>query len=793
MIKKLLLILPFVGLGLGLSNAKPDGDDKFKTEVEKLVLQGINKIRLANKLDSLDKHEILYKAAGLQSKDMAKAGKASLENSSGKLATTGKRLQSVGGTQKAEEIVISVAIAKGKNSFKASQVADEIIKKWGNSKKEKPVILNPGSVYVAVSYNSDKDGKKGYVSAVFGSFNSFNTGVKKRKELAVRFTKKNKKLKAPDTKGCKECDKFKDFEGLKNGLYVKNNKIYLKYDNLKAFTKLMKGPADGLAVDVVQRAQYEKPDYNIYDNNLFSKGVLLKKMYSGKLLSKNLVKAEDSKKKVTSLEVCLGKLPKKLKGDYELNLIILQNNQVCKKLTSSYVEKGNQASSTPLEMILTPDSLTYCCPKFVPKAENTVLNFTIPFEKNKYDYKPEDIKPFLDALQEPDFIVDGLYIYAYSSIEGDSISNSKLQKKRAEGIVKTLQNMQSNKITTNIKTSDSWDMFKTSMTSGKYENLAKMSKKEAIREINSKGLEKELEPVLAKQRFAQIVMDITYDIKGDKEQKYSMVQFNKAVKQGDIKLAKKIQAYIVECVKNKKYTPDILTQLEIPKDAKGAELLANSVYYNYINNNKKVEAEDLVQMREILKLDPANPYLIYNALYCELKASETFDPASINATQASINKLYTSSIPKKQVDALNMEYQFKVMDAMDTVANSEAIIEASINKVKSFYNFKNASWENSLKLAYAFMEFKDYNYAVSLLEPFINEPKVSESLLHAYVSACAQNPDKIKSRGFVIAMRKIREKNPEKFCEMIGAPKLTFQVLDNPLVKEEYIKANCSK
>ena len=44
---------------------------------------------------------------------------------------------------------------------------------------------------------------------------------------------------------------------------------------------------------------------------------------------------------------------------------------------------------------------------------------------------------------------------------------------------------------------------------------------------------------------------------------------------------------------------------------------------------------------------------------------------------------------------------------------------------------------------------------------------------------------------FVSAMRKAQKVNSSRYCELFGDPYITFQVLDNPFVKEDYIKANC--
>ena len=59
----------------------------------------------------------------------------------------------------------------------------------------------------------------------------------------------------------------------------------------------MKKTTDGLAVDIVQKEQYSKADYNIMDNNLRNKGVMGKVIKKDKLFSKNLIKPDDPKKK----------------------------------------------------------------------------------------------------------------------------------------------------------------------------------------------------------------------------------------------------------------------------------------------------------------------------------------------------------------------------------------------------------------------------------------------------------------------------------------------------------------
>jgi uncharacterized protein YkwD len=771
-------------------NKMDDGSkDKMCRELEKCILYEINKARAQQQTDSLMPNAPLDSASDIQASYMALHFKVGLSNS-GKYANTGKRVQAVGGTHNAEELVGSGSTFRGSTPISPEENAKMIVEKWMKNKKESVILLNGTYVYAGVSARADKVYKKVYVSVVFGSFNTFNTGAKKRKEMKKPYTKKQYKLRPPDDYNCKSCEKFRDYYGLYQGIYLEGDKIYLKYENIRVFKKLMKRSKDALAIDIVQRSQYEKADYNIYDNNLVNKGILLKRVYAPVMYKKNRIKD----KKIKSIDVCLGTLPKGLDGPYELNLLVIQNNRVCKVLSRSYLEEGDQDSQTKLDMLLWPDSNAYFKPAFEPKSETNILTFKIPFEKNKYDYKPEDIQPFLAALKEPDFIIEGLYIYAYSSIEGDSAANALLQKKRAESVISAVKQIQSGDIETSIMTNDSWDLFMLDMDGTRWEYLTQMKKKDAIKEIRDKGLAPQMEEELSHERFAQIVMDVTYDISGDKEQKFSVFQFNRAMAKGDLRQALKVQYYIEKCNRNKKYTDAVHTDMIIPNDVKYLGVQMNKVVYRYYLENKKVSEQDLTDLGYLSQLAPADPYVNFNYLLCKVKTDTLFYQKMVtDAMQARIDKLYSSRIPKKYVDALNIEFQFRVMDACDTIEEMQPTIAACIGRIKGFYNIKESSWQNALKLSYDLIRFHDFRFAVNVLDPFISQPKVDEQLLFAYICACSWLPDKVKSQNFVIAMQKAKAANPDRYCKLFGEPYLSFQVLDNPYVKKDYESSNCGK
>ena len=780
----------FAGVAQNENGDEP-GLDFDLVKLNQLVQDGLNKFRAQNGLDTLVVQELLVEASSMSSIKMAEAKKADPKKVS---VTTPKHLKKSGGSGKGEEIVIVTPIGKGKTPATPTDLSKTILTKWTTGKKEREIILNPSNTYVGITSAADEGAKRAYVSVVFGNYQSFNDGAKRKKELKVPFNTKSKKLKDADPRKCKNCEKFKDAEALHAGLSVENGKVYLSYNNLKALKRLLKKPTDGLAVDIIQKEQYSKEDYNIMDNSVRNKGVMLKVMKKDKIFSKNLVKPDNPNKKnqkVNKLKVEMGTFPKKITGPYEMNLLIIQDGIVCKTVMRSYTEYVDQESNTPVEMIPIPESLEAKKVPFEPRSESSILNFSIPFEKNKAEFKREDVQPFIDALQEPDFIIDGLYIYAYSSIEGDSVANAKLQRKRAESVVQVLQGMQQTQIAPTIITNDSWDLFRLEMEDGKYDHLTKMSKREAIKAINqTNGLAEELEPYLARQRFAQIVMDVTYDISGSKEEKFSLVQFNRAVAAGNARQAYRVMDYITQKVAEKKYAPGIFDKMEIPGESKSAGFLMNKLYYQYLLNGKIVHEDEYNGVMELLKLDPSNNVIKYNALYCQLAFDSALaDKAAQSEMQLKIDELYKTDLPKKLVDGLNIELQFKVLDALDTLEGAEAQRLACIEKIKSFYDFKNATWQNAVKLSYAFARAKDYKFATSVLEPYLQTKE--EKVLYAYISIASHVPEKFFSQKFAWALSQVKEINKEKYCRLFGEPHMSFQVLDNPAIKKEYRAASC--
>ncbi|WP_317900191.1 CAP domain-containing protein [Aurantibacillus circumpalustris] len=778
---RFLISLMIVALSLCASAQSSGG--KFRTEsLPRVLLNELNRFRISKGLDTLEMSEMLQSAAEISSQAMA-------DNDSEKTdrKTALKFLKYVNATSKGEELVMKGVISKGREDFSTEDVAKVIYNRWENNLKDLPVVTNPKYSLVGIVGTIDEDGEKVYVSAFFGGYDIKNGGVIYKDQLEVPFNNKSKSLKPVEPKACKTCERWRNYDLLQKGLYVSDNKIYLRYPNAKDLRRFLKKEKDGLAVDIVQRSQFIAGDYNIVDNNLLNKGIMSKVLYKEALFKKNLLITKDKKanRKIKGIEVLLGKFDPKITGPYELNLLVIQNGVLCKTVTRGYNENATIESNTPIGLLPIQNSKGLK-PAFEPRNESSIVNFIIPFEKNKAEFKQVDIEPFIKAMNEPDFIIDGLYIYAYASIEGDSLANSKLQRKRAESVVTVLQGMQNNKINPTIQTKDSWGLFLLENEDGKYADIVNLGKNKAIERINGdKKLLEELEPILAKERFAQIIMDVTYDVSGLKEEKFTTVSFNRAAKANNSKLAYKIMEFINRRVGEGKYAASIYDSLKIIDSPKNTGLLNNQIYYSYLANNSVTDEDDKT-FDKLLISEPSNPILQYNKVFCQLKLdSSAGNAAHQSEVQQTINNLY-GKLDSNYVNGLNIEWQFKIMETLDTLPNSEVQMDACIARIKQFYNIKDATWQNALKLASVFSRVKDYNYAATLLEPYLKAANVNENLVFMYISLASRVQEKYYSRTFAKAMEIAKNKNQERYCKLIGEPFMTFQVLENPEVKRVY-------
>ncbi|NLA24502.1 MAG: hypothetical protein GX879_06005, partial [Bacteroidales bacterium] len=420
------------------------------------------------------------------------------------------------------------------------------------------------------------------------------------------------------------------------------------------------------------------------------------------------------------------------------------------------------------------------------------LKFRVPFEQGKFKYDSDDMIPVLKALNEPEFIINKIHIAAYSSLEGTEAENRNLQKSRANSIVKALEENQNASIIDSITTAPNFDDLKRDVKGTQHESVATMSYQEAIRYVNANS--RAMEYLLANHRYADVTIWVTYDVKGDKEQAYVIDQFNKDVDAGRLDDALSKQKFIFNRLIDGRYGSKVVSDMRIPNGKEYVGLNMNKICMERVANNyEPIDSSYLERIDDLNKLDPANIYVRYNDVFCEVMLEDLKRAEVVDDLQVRIDNLYQTAINKEVVDLLNIELQYQIMNIYkDSLGFEHPIVVESLDRIKQIVGFTPIDWENALKMSGIFINHYDYEYAYTLLAPWIDEKVVSTSLLYSFVSLSSKVDYKIYSNNFVLALEKLQEQDPKGFCKLFKGDKFSVQVFANERVKDLYCKS-CKK
>jgi len=747
------------------------------------IVDAINSERQKQDLTKLDTNTVLSKACTdyaiyLANIDDAKPGLG------GKKQTPAYRLKRYGGSaNNFVELCVKANLKKGKESQTYADLANDIVYKWFNSKSAED-LKSQQYLLLGIASKTDVANKKVYISLMLGSYSTINSGQSLVKTSGLNISVKNQGLKPYDAKVCKSCDRFRNIDTLQHGLTVEGNNIYL-VTQLKFIKRIIKNPNDGIAVDIVLKNQYPCNGDNILDKSLPSKGFMTKKISQSKLMKLNRCTGKDAK---TKFKAIVGQLPSGI-SNYELNLVVFQDKIFCKNIRPSYTEFNQTETKSRLKIL--GDTISFYSDfDYKPTPDTTFLTFKIPFELGKSDYNSEDIKPLIEALKEPDFIITSLKITSYSSIEGREEKNDQLRLERAQNIVKAFKQMQKGKqIDAVIASSDSWKLFFQDIKGTELDSLRKKTPDEVREIIQKQKMESRLEPILTRHRFAKVEMKVIYDLGSiQKEQGFVLKKFHQALDSGNIVKALNIQKFIIKKVRRGVYSKYIIPQMQIPLDSsRFAGMQMNKLWLDYVVNNKPIDSTFYFEVCRLSKLDAKNEYIIYNKLFCEIKLFDLTDEAYVGVMQQKVDALRTSRLRKSDVDPLTIELQVKILESIGNtlkVTDEQKMIQETLNRIKGVFDLRTGDWKRALNLAVLFMQMGDYEYPIILLEPFVLQTDADERILYTYLSACTHNEFKPNTKQFEKALQMAFQKNKTRTCNLFKNGQMSFQLLENPNVKK---------
>ncbi|GAB1858711.1 hypothetical protein MHTCC0001_35510 [Flavobacteriaceae bacterium MHTCC 0001] len=569
-----------------------------------------------------------------------------------------------------------------------------------------------------------------------------------------------------------------------------HNNLYFQINDKKWFHQLFKNAGDGIAVDVVAKSRYSCEKPAITPSQI--RGKLLKPVYAPKLKS-GLKPFGDN-----AFRVHVGKISDTdVNKELEYNILFISNKMLCNYYLIYDLESYNWDL---LDMGMYLDSLTYNSRQIKASVKegyilrNKTLRFTVPFEKNKSSYSQDDIKPIYDSLRLTDFNIKTINIKAYASVEGSLERNIELQEQRANSIVAALQTFQKPAITNTVSSSENWVEFLNDIKDTKFAYLGKLKKSEVKAKLVG-ALSKELEPILQYHRKAVLELEL------EKKDKYKtmspdelIAKFNTAIKTENLNEAIEIQNSLFEKLKNKVASPNILSRMEIPKQAKFYKLLNKNYAYRYMLNVKQA----LIVYNELLaleKLVPRNKEVKYNIAAIRIKLWR-FKALEINEAKLKSQILVLKNYGIKSALISRMMVNYHIIKAENLMRKRDYTNkDKSIAYIKSNYKKFYLSDYDYLSLAQFFSYYANIDMAVALLENKARSIAIDEDLLFYYLNLTLTNSTLTKDDDYRTILLNAINMNKGRFCSLFNAVEdggVTFQLLMDAYLRDTYCE-NCTE
>ncbi len=737
--------------------------------------------------------ERLDSAALMQAQYQASKEEKTIENIS-PYRTTDQRLRKYGLSGHGVELASKAKATLGAAEYSYYDLCLELIRGILKNVKTAAVLLDRQYTYLGFGYEFDQYMKNVYVSYVLANDRVFNPGKVVGMAKDLPYTRSKMGLLGYDDQLCRKCMTDKNVEILSECLSVKDNVVYFSHDDYKALRRVIGKEGDAIVLDFVQHDQYKCDGADQVDQDKPNHGFMTKIITYEQMLADN----QATGKKTSKLLAPIAEIPEELpeNADFDINIILVKDGKyVCRNVVKKSVECKHSDYKESM-LFLKDASSIKPAGEWVPTAEKNTIEVVIPFEDKKFDYTAADIAPYFQNINEPAFTIDKIEIVATNSLNyfGDATAQ-KNQKRRAESIAKALKALYPDgNIETVISYDDSWEVFKKDIVYDEvYYDLSLMTKQEVAAALKADGgkVAKLLDAkYLKKHRFAKLLVTISYKVDGDNEQEFVVTKFNRTVAAKKWPLAMAIQQYMIKQVESKKYNSRAVVGQEIPNRKECQALLINKAYMQNVVDGDVTDksAQDMIAA---CKLDQTTQVAQFNKVMAEVAARTPFvDNTDIATRQAAIDRLYTLvQLPQEQVNNLNMEFQLQIIEHLKkqpATTENITLLDNTYLKVKAIRNPKMSSWQNAYKLAAVFVNNGDYVYAVSLMEPFLDEPTISNDFLFSFVSLAAVREELYMSGNFTKAVQKAAEKDPTRLCNLFD--KLPVIIFDNQEVKKVLCK-----
>lgn len=654
-----------------------------------------------------------------------------------------------------------------------SEVANALFLSWKNSPGHYQNMITPGYDVSGLGFYYNKDSSTLYCAHVFGA-----KPFVPKKGLDSPDNAFDIKEAIPTVCNCMSSNAWRDLNA-EMTLVQGFDSIYIECKKLDKFKAFFNNPTDGFYLDYVFRDQFPCEKNNLLHGSPIYDGFMTKPVLCKDILKRN-------KAPGNNLYASIGPVPKELKNTkYGLNYGVIKNGYSC---LYTYVTTVPGENLDILNLI----------PKWIDNQDmeikqdtfNGILTFMIPFERGKTVVNETSKNDLIKRLNVYKPFAKSLKIKTFSSIEGSTDINLKLQKERATHLKEIITSICNTELDTEIEAKENFEQFINEIKGTRFSYLASYSKEKIKEALQSKKMLDSLDIILKVTRVAKIEIDITANIDKDSDPYILLGAYKKAIEIGDSLQAFACQSRLIYYLRTYKLTNNDITSIEIPPQRKYISHLTNWV--GLATNDPEMFYTYKTREMSILYSTIDTNYLPLQFNYCLMalkyihELGDTIIP--IPTLEYKMKKCYKL---KTKSDSTYVDYMLLNYNIL-TAYNNYMIhryekIEKPLKEIKAYFLRHEINETEGIKLGLLFNLYGKYDWTLEILYPLLKKYPQNNDILFLFIKTYTpSNASFVNKNEYLGYLALANKRDKKRFKDWVDID--CFQLMRYPEIKSEYCK-----
>jgi uncharacterized protein YkwD len=654
-----------------------------------------------------------------------------------------------------------------------NEIAKALFLGWKNSPGHYKNMITPDYDVAGLGFYFNKDSSILYSAQVFGA-----KPFVPKKGLDSPENAFDVKDYNPSICNCMSSNSWRE---LNNEMTIVQGEdsIYVECKKLDKFKAFFNNPTDAFYLDYVLREQFPCEKNNLLHGSPIYDGFMTKPV-----LCKDIIKR--NKAPGNNLYAAIGPVPKEVKNyKYGLNYGIVKNGYGC---LYTYVTTAPSENLAILNLI--PKWIDNQGLEIKKDTFNGVLTFIVPFERGKTVANEIYKNTLIKRLNVYKPFAKSLKIKTFSSIEGSTDINLKLQKERAAHLKEIITSICNTELNTEIEAKENWEQFIKEIKGTRYNYLAGYSKEKIKATLQSKKMLDSLDIILKATRIAKIEIDITANIDKDSDPYILLGAYKKALEIGDSLQAFACQSRLIYYLRTYKLTNNDITSIEIPSNRKYISHLTNWV--GLATNDPEMFYTNKTREMAVTYSTIDTNYLPLQFNYCIMaikyihELGDTIIP--IKNLEYKINKCYKL---KTILDSTYVDYMllnYNILTAYNNyVIHRYEKIDKPLKDIKAYFLKHEINETEGIKLGLLFNLYGKYDWTLEILYPLLKKHPQNNDILFLFIKTYTPaNATFVNEQEYLGYLTLAKKRDKKRFNDWVDVD--CFQLMRRPEIKAEYCK-----